>query len=113
MVSLGLTIEGIPSVVLDNAQGMYTVVTHLIETHGCTKIAFVSGQAGHPDAQERYQTYVKALTDPVKFVNTLNRLIYKNVERMRAGKNFIFALRCSVSIGTNPLKPLNRRLSPM
>ena len=31
-------------------------------------------------------------TDPVKFVNTLNRLIYKNVERMRADKNLTFAL---------------------
>jgi PAS domain S-box-containing protein len=31
-------------------------------------------------------------TDPVKFVNTLNRLIYKNIERMGADKNLTFAL---------------------
>lgn len=31
-------------------------------------------------------------TDPVKFVNTLNRLIYKNAQRMGADKNLTFAL---------------------
>jgi len=31
-------------------------------------------------------------TDPVKFVNTLNRLIYKNVARIGADKNLTFAL---------------------
>lgn len=30
--------------------------------------------------------------DPVKFVNTLNRLIYKNAQRMGTGKNLTFAL---------------------
>lgn len=31
-------------------------------------------------------------TDPVKFVNTMNRLIYKNIERMGTDKNLTFAL---------------------
>ncbi|MBN1890850.1 MAG: SpoIIE family protein phosphatase [Thermoflexales bacterium] len=31
-------------------------------------------------------------TNPIKFVNTLNRLIYKNIERMGTDKNLTFAL---------------------
>jgi DNA-binding LacI/PurR family transcriptional regulator len=63
IVSLGLAIDDIPSVVLDNASGMYEVVSHLIETHGYRRIAYINGPEEHPDAQERYQAYAKALAD--------------------------------------------------
>ena len=61
MVSIGMTLEGIPSVLVDNATGMYDVVTHLVEVHGFSRIVFVCGPAGSEEAEARYQAYERAL----------------------------------------------------
>jgi DNA-binding LacI/PurR family transcriptional regulator/GAF domain-containing protein len=63
MVSIGLALEGIPCVVVDNYQGMYDVVTHLIEAHGCHRIAFLRKAGDNQEAQERYRGYINALAD--------------------------------------------------
>jgi sigma-B regulation protein RsbU (phosphoserine phosphatase) len=63
VVSIGIIIEGFPSVVLDNAGGMYTAVSHLIEVHGYKRIAYICGPKDHPDAKERFQAYERAMTD--------------------------------------------------
>jgi signal transduction histidine kinase len=63
MVSIGMTLEGIPSVLVENATGMYDVVTHLIEVHGFSRIVFVCGPAGTEEAEARYQAYQRALED--------------------------------------------------
>jgi hypothetical protein len=41
---------------------MYTAVSHLIQTHGCRRIAFIQGPAGHPTSLNRYNAYLDALT---------------------------------------------------
>ncbi|MBN1994314.1 MAG: GAF domain-containing protein [Anaerolineae bacterium] len=63
MVSIGLALEGIPCVVVDNYQGMHDVVTHLIEAHGCQRIAFLRKRGDNLEAQERYHGYSDALAD--------------------------------------------------
>lgn len=63
IVSLGMIVDGIPSVVLDNTEGMYAELSHLIEIHGYRRIAYISGSAEHPDAQERQKVYLQALAD--------------------------------------------------
>lgn len=60
-VSLGLQVEGIPSVIADNYIGMYSAVEHLVEVHGYRRIAFVRGPEGHEEAEERYRAYQDAL----------------------------------------------------
>lgn len=60
-VSIALAFENMPSVVVDNKKGMRDAVTHLIEVHGFSRIAFIRGTAGNPEAEERYQTYVEVL----------------------------------------------------
>jgi sigma-B regulation protein RsbU (phosphoserine phosphatase) len=40
VVSLGMAIKGIPSVVMDNTTGMYDAVCHLIDVHHYSRIAF-------------------------------------------------------------------------
>lgn len=60
MVSVGL-VEGIPSLTVDNYQGAYEAVNHLIEQHGYRRIACIRGPVGNAEAEERYQAYIDAL----------------------------------------------------
>jgi DNA-binding LacI/PurR family transcriptional regulator len=62
-VSLGLPLKGIPSLTVENYQGMREVVAHLIEAHGCRRIAFISGPQEHPESGPRYQAYADALAE--------------------------------------------------
>jgi phosphoserine phosphatase RsbU/P len=43
MVSLGIEIEGIPSILVDNQSGMKKAVVHLIEHHHCKEFVFIRG----------------------------------------------------------------------
>ena len=61
IVSLGLALEGIPSVTLDNYPGMYAAVSHLIEAHGYRRIAFIRGPVNNVEAEARYCAYCDAL----------------------------------------------------
>ena len=63
MVSLALSIENIPSVLIDNYQGMREVLIHLIETHGFRRIAFICGPPKNPEAAARYQAYADVLAE--------------------------------------------------
>ncbi len=62
MISIGMALPGIPSVVVDNAWGIRQVMDHLIEQHGRRRIAFIRGPEGHPEAESRYAAYRDALT---------------------------------------------------
>jgi signal transduction histidine kinase/DNA-binding LacI/PurR family transcriptional regulator len=63
LVSLERSLPGIPSLVMDDRNGMKAAVTHLIEVHGHRRIAFVRGSEHHLGAQERYQGYLEALAE--------------------------------------------------
>ncbi len=63
MVSIGLPMEGIPSIMVDNYGGMRDVVAHLIEKHGCRRIAYLSGPEANLETQERYRGYTDALAE--------------------------------------------------
>jgi diguanylate cyclase (GGDEF)-like protein len=60
-ISLGVELEGIPSLLTDNETGMYTMVNHLLTAHGHRNIAFVTGPAASQEADARYQGYGRAL----------------------------------------------------
>lgn len=61
--SIGLALEGIPSITVDNYKGMYDSITHLVELHGYRRIAFIRGTAGHHEAEERYRAYQDVLAE--------------------------------------------------
>ncbi len=61
LVSLAQIMEGTPTVSIDSYHGMRTLLTHLIETHGLRKLAFIRGPEGHYYAQERYRAYLDTL----------------------------------------------------
>ena len=63
VVNIGLALEGITSLLVDNYQGMHDVIAHLIEVHACRHIAFVCGPKDSIEIQERYRAYVDVLTE--------------------------------------------------
>jgi DNA-binding LacI/PurR family transcriptional regulator/anti-anti-sigma regulatory factor/putative methionine-R-sulfoxide reductase with GAF domain len=63
MASIALDLEGIPSVLVDNYEGMRDVLTHLVDVHGYSRIVFVRGPAGHSEADERYRAYLDVLAE--------------------------------------------------
>ncbi|MCL2820627.1 MAG: diguanylate cyclase [Oscillospiraceae bacterium] len=61
VVSVSYSMPGLPSVLVDNIDGIYSAVDHLIKVHGKKKIAFVKGPDGHPEAEDRLEGYKRAL----------------------------------------------------
>lgn len=55
--SIGLTVEGVPSVVVDNQGGMERGVRHLLDAHGCRRIAFIAAQPSSSESNERIGGY--------------------------------------------------------
>ncbi len=63
LVSVGVAVPGIPSVVVDNTHGIREAMKHFIEVHGRRRIAFVRGPQGQIEADLRYQAYVATLAE--------------------------------------------------
>ena len=63
VVSMCMTIPGIPSVDFDAYTGIYSAVKHFITIHSKTKIAFIRGPRNHKSAEARYKAYLDALSD--------------------------------------------------
>ncbi len=81
MVSIGLQLENSPSLFVDNRTGAVEIVDHLIEAHGCRRIAYIRGTQANVDAAVRYQAYLDSLAahgipfDPdLVFSGDFNRL---------------------------------------
>ncbi len=51
----------IPSVTIENKSGAQTIVEHLIQVHGCRRIAFLRGPDGNEDSGWRERGYREAL----------------------------------------------------
>jgi len=62
VVTTGIVLEGFPGVTVDNYHGMYEVIAHLVTSHKRRRVAFIRGQAGHQEADDRYQAYLDVLT---------------------------------------------------
>lgn len=63
MVTIGLKIEDVPCVLVDNYQGVYDLTTHLIDEHGFRKIGYVHSWYDNLETQERFRGYCEALRD--------------------------------------------------
>jgi signal transduction histidine kinase/DNA-binding LacI/PurR family transcriptional regulator/AraC-like DNA-binding protein len=62
VVNIGLATEDVvTSILVDNHAGMGAAVRHLIEDHGCRRLAFIKGPPNNPDAEERFRAYVEEL----------------------------------------------------
>jgi DNA-binding LacI/PurR family transcriptional regulator len=63
MASIGVLLDGIPSVAVDNAHALREGIRHLVRVHGHRRIAFVRGPVGNQDAEERYRVYREVLAE--------------------------------------------------
>ncbi len=62
VVNIGCSMEDVvTSILVDNYDGMRAAVRHMIETHGCRRLAFIKGPVDNPDAEERFQAYADVL----------------------------------------------------
>jgi DNA-binding LacI/PurR family transcriptional regulator/nitrogen-specific signal transduction histidine kinase len=61
MIGIGLALEDMPGIFVDNTCAMRNLVTHLIEAHNCHRIAFIQGPEDNEEAEQRFHSYVEAL----------------------------------------------------
>ncbi|HTV25348.1 MAG TPA: substrate-binding domain-containing protein [Polyangiaceae bacterium] len=61
--SIGGALAGAVEVAVDNRAGVRQALTHLAQTCGRRRIAFVKGPPGNDEAQERFQVYKEAVDD--------------------------------------------------
>jgi sigma-B regulation protein RsbU (phosphoserine phosphatase) len=59
--SIGIELDGISSVCIDNHSGMRAEMEHLITAHGIKRIAFIRGPELNAEADARYRTYLEVL----------------------------------------------------
>lgn len=62
VVSMGAEVEGVASIVLDNADAMRQITRHLAQ-HDCRRIACIRGPADNIEAEQRFQGYLRALAE--------------------------------------------------
>jgi PAS domain S-box-containing protein len=63
LVAAGMGLEGIPTVSIDHQLGMRQVVTHLLQVHGCRRIAYLPGVLAPAEAEQWYRAYAEALAE--------------------------------------------------
>jgi len=63
VVSVGRAFPGIPSVLVDNYQGMRDALTHLIRDHHYRRIAFLRGPEGAREEELRFRAYCDILAE--------------------------------------------------
>ena len=61
VVNIGMALEDIPSLVIDNESGVHDAIAHLVEQHNLKRIAFLCGPRGNVDAEGRLKGYKNAL----------------------------------------------------
>lgn len=62
IVSIGLPLEKVPSFSVDNIKGFRELLTHLIEDHGYTKFAFITGPMDNIEARIRYKVFMEVMS---------------------------------------------------
>ncbi|WP_437874648.1 SpoIIE family protein phosphatase [Sorangium sp. So ce513] len=60
--SIGMAIQGVPSVIVDNAFGIELAVGHMVDVHGRQRVAYIGGPANNEEAKARADAYWRALS---------------------------------------------------
>jgi DNA-binding LacI/PurR family transcriptional regulator len=61
IINIGSVLEGIPSIIMNDIEGISKIMDHLIAYHGFTRIAFIRGPENHFSAEKRFQGYLESL----------------------------------------------------
>jgi diguanylate cyclase (GGDEF)-like protein len=62
-VSIGVRLEGVPSVLIDNRSGVRQAMEHLVGSHGLRRIAFLEGPETNEEAVQRREAWREAVAD--------------------------------------------------
>ena len=62
-MSISLQFKSIPSVSIDNKNGMKKLISHLIKKHKYRKLVFIRGPEGNSEAQIRFNAYIEVLNE--------------------------------------------------
>ncbi|MFC1569861.1 substrate-binding domain-containing protein [bacterium] len=60
-MSIAVPLKDVPSVLIDNSDGMKSMIRHLIEVHGYHKIAYINGPQENIEVYQRYNSYCEVL----------------------------------------------------
>ncbi|MFZ6030942.1 MAG: substrate-binding domain-containing protein [Chloroflexota bacterium] len=63
VVSVGVPLANIPSIILQSYQAMREAILHLVNVHGRKQIVFLRGPVQHRDAQERLRAYTDIVAE--------------------------------------------------
>lgn len=63
LVCVGPACSGAISIGVANYHASFQMTMHLIKEHGHSRIAYLHGRKGHPEAEDRYQAYCDALRE--------------------------------------------------
>jgi len=63
VVSIARIVEGVPAISIDNTAGMHDIIAHLVQTHGCRRLAIVQGPLKNSDALQRFTIYKDTLQE--------------------------------------------------
>ncbi len=72
MVSLGLQVPTLPSVITNNYDSMASLMDHLLVHHGLTRLAFVGGPRGQQEAEQRKAAFLDKLAASAQSANPVN-----------------------------------------
>ncbi|WP_437680737.1 SpoIIE family protein phosphatase [Sorangium sp. So ce131] len=61
--SIGMAMDGIPSLMIDNGLGIEIAVGHLVDDHARRRVAYISGPAANEEARLRADAYRRALAE--------------------------------------------------
>lgn len=62
-ISIGMLIEGIPSLSIDYYNGVRNIISHLIINHQFQRIAFYHRHEGHPEGNAQFKAYTDTLCE--------------------------------------------------
>lgn len=61
MISIGVKITDISSLLIDNKKGIEEIVKHLVYEHNYERIGFIRGPEGHYEADQRFESYKNSI----------------------------------------------------
>lgn len=93
LCSIGLAVDGVPSLVVDNRHGMNLGTSHILDAHGCRNPAFIAAQVSSSESNLRFDGFRDALAQRGLEFN--DRLVYHGdftPDSGREGMNHLLSL---------------------
>ncbi|MBN1780574.1 substrate-binding domain-containing protein [bacterium] len=60
-VSIAVELKNVVSVLIDNVESMKKLLRHLVEDHGCRRIAYITGPGENMEVYQRFKAYCEVL----------------------------------------------------